>query len=720
MGTSVTFRERYRTPRARGEARFGENGGPLPPERPEEEPVPNARPRRALALAAALLALAPSARAESFHEAVDRWDGVVVEATSRGADGLVLRSGRMTLTLSKGRVARVLAGGEPVGLFVSGEGTLRHLSDDAVEHPVVRYVAKRNTDLDLAAAGGGLVLSEPFTEALWLASGTPLPEAVGTADAGSLREAFARHRARFADLAERPVGQQFARARRDGPAVPFVRVEIGGGKDDLVYVLDALDARSETLLVAHRLPYLAERGDGRKHLAAVSDQPVGRPRREAARPPFLLTAVDLVLTASDGERASLTATESFLPVGGTPSVLLLDLYDAILRPTHVGALEKKRVRLTGVFDEAGRPLEFDHRNDSVAVALPGPLQRGKPTTVRFEVEGDLLFRPRGDNYWQLGTEPWFPQPDMGGQYYTVRSTVKVRKPFRPLVPGTTVRRSEEGEYNVLESRIDKPVQFFVVLAGKYEWDEETKDGLTIRVASYAGENRRAYKKLLGLSRKTIDYFSGFLGAFPFEEFNIVEINSYGYGQAPPAFMFITTEAFNPIDGRVNQLFSEGINERVSHEIAHQWWGHVVKMPGGEEQWLSESFAEYCAALFIRDLRGKGDYEGLKAGWRRRANESRDVAPIPLANRVFARNDQAIAFSHRTALLYSKGPVLLEALHRELGDQRFLVFLASVQSNLAWKFGSTPMVQQVLDAVAKTDHGGFLADYYWGTGLPPPK
>lgn len=682
--------------------------------------MPIARPYRAVAFAFALLSLAPAARAESFRETVDRWDGVVVDAASRGADGLVLRSGRLTLTLEKGRVAKVLAGGETVGLFVSGEGTLRLVSSDPVEHPVVRYVARKNTDLDVKESEGGLVLSEPFTEALWLASGTPLPDAGTAPEAGSLREAFARHRARFADLAERPVGQQFARARRDGPATPFVRVEAGGGKDELLYVLDALDARSEALLVAHRLPYLAERGDARRHLAVVSDQPVGRPRRDPARPPFLLSSVDLSLTASDGERATLTAEETFVPVAGAPTVLLLDLYDAILRPTRVGALERKRVRLTGVFDEAGRPLEFDHRNNSVAVALPAPLAPGRPAKVRFEVEGDLLFRPRGDNYWQLGTEPWFPQPDMGGQYYTVHSTVKVKKPFRPIVPGTTVRRAEEGDWNVLETRIDKPVQFFVVLAGKYEWDEETKDGLTIRVASYASENRRAFKKLLGLSRKTIDYFSGFLGAFPFDEFNIVEINSYGYGQAPPAFMFITTEAFNPIDGRINQLFSEGINERVSHEIAHQWWGHVVKMPGSEEQWLSESFAEYSAALFIRELRGKSDYEGLKAGWRRRANESREVAPIPLANRVFARNDQSVAFSHRTALLYSKGPVLLEALHRELGDQRFLVFLASVQSNLAWKFGSTPMVQQVLDAVAKTDHGRFLADYYWGTGLPPAK
>jgi hypothetical protein len=76
--------------------------------------------------------------------------------------------------------------------------------------------------------------------------------------------------------------------------------------------------------------------------------------------------------------------------------------------------------------------------------------------------------------------------------------------------------------------------------------------------------------------------------------------------------------------------------------------------------------------------------------------------------------------HRTALLYSKGPVLLESIHRDLGDHQFLVFLRSVQTNLAWKFGTTRLVTQVLNAVAKKDYGPFLEENYWGLGLPPAK
>ena len=66
----------------------------------------------------------------------------------------------------------------------------------------------------------------------------------------------------------------------------------------------------------------------------------------------------------------------------------------------------------------------------------------------------------------------------------------------------------------------------------------------------------------------IDYYEYFLGPFPWSEFNIVQINTYGYGQAPPGTMHITNEAFNPTLTEVDQVFSEGINERFAHEIAH--------------------------------------------------------------------------------------------------------------------------------------------------------
>jgi hypothetical protein len=187
----------------------------------------------------------------------------------------------------------------------------------------------------------------------------------------------------------------------------------------------------------------------------------------------------------------------------------------------------------------------------------------------------------------------------------------------------------EGDENVVETEIADPVDFPVVLAGNYRYEEETREGMTVRVASYAMNRPKAFKKLTNLAFSVIKYYEGFLGPFPFRELNIIEINDYGWGQAPPGTLFITQEAFNPIMGEANQLFSGGVNHRFAHEIAHQYWGTVVKRPSWEEQWLEEAFAEYCAALFIRDAKGKGDYEMLVARWKLRAKLANDVAPIAL-------------------------------------------------------------------------------------------
>ncbi len=182
-------------------------------------------------------------------------------------------------------------------------------------------------------------------------------------------------------------------------------------------------------------------------------------------------------------------------------------------------------------------------------------------------------------------------------------------------------------------------------------------------------------------------------------------------------MFITSEAFNPIGDSTNELYSKGINERFAHEIAHQYWGHVVKMPSFEEQWLTESFAEMCAGIVIRELRGKSDFASLEAVWKLRAGDATDIAPIPLANRIRNHTKPSAARTARTQLLYAKGPWLLNAVREKIGDQRFLVFLRSSQATLAWKFGTTETIEKVLDAVTKEDWKPFFDANYWGTGLP---
>jgi len=627
---------------------------------------------------------------------------------------LHLTSAHLECVLTSGRAATVLAGGEPIGLFFEGTGSLQYDSADPIEAPVVTFVLKKNTGLTPEKTEKGTRIRDTFGRILWLAPGQPQPD-LGRQTRASLEASFTQEREKFRRTAIRPFSHAFATQRLDAPDAPTVRAEIDGGKETLVYERESVEDPSERLIQLHSSP--SNDPELRKQLwpLTLSHQLLGRDRRDPAPPRFVLTDVDVQLSASAGDDARLSVIETLVPQRVPQSVFRFDLDRTIYK--QVGNnLATRTERVEKVTDSAGRSLSFAHQNDELLIQLAEPAAPDVPIKVRFDIDGDFLIRPGGDSYWELGGD-WFPQPPLGGQYYTMHTLVRVKKPFIPFAPGATIRRAEEGDENVLETRVDKPVQFATVLAGKYDMQEEVRHGVTIRVATYALTNRRAMKQLTDLADTIINYYVEFLGAFPFPEFNILEINSYGFGQAPPATMYITKEAFNPIMGEENQLFSQGINERFAHEIAHQYWGHVVKMPSLEEQWITESFAEYTAAVFLKASRGDAIYRSLYNHWKTRASYASSAAPIPLANRARVVDDFVTSFSIRVGLLYNKGPVLLAALHRELGDDKFFMFLKSYQKSFRWKFGSTKMMVGLLQFMTQKDFGPFFEANYWATGMP---
>ncbi len=657
---------------------------------------------------------AASGDGPGLAEIVERFDHLRV-GDAVAVSGLRLSAGHFEGSLKSGRAAPVRAGDEIVGLFFEGEGSMEYVSVDPVEAPVVLFDTKKGSGLKAEKTGRGVVLRDSFRRLLWLAQAAPLPELSG-APAAPLAEAFRKEREKFARMHTAPLSHDFALQRLNAPSSPLVWAEMEGGKEDLVYELDRVDHPSEALILLHasesRDPEL------RKFLwpVALSHQPIGRDARDPAPPRFLLTAVDLDLVATAGNDVALKVAETIVPVGSSLGALRFDL-DNVWYAQSGANLGTRAERVRRVTDDAGRALAFDHRNDEIIVELAEPVAADRPVRLHFEIEGDFLVRPGGDNYWELGVSSWFPQPYLGEQAYTFHAVVRVPKPFVPFASGTTVRRETEGRNNVLETRIDRPVQYAVVLAGSYETQEEVRDGVTIRVATYALENLDSMKQLTSVAAEVIAFYKSFLGPFPFDEFDIIEINDYGFGQAPPGVMFITKEAFDPLIGDMTLLSARGVARTFAHEIAHQYWGVAVRIPGYSEQWLSESFSEYCAALFLKLRRGEPVYKSLVAQWKRTAGFADDAAPIPMASRVYVADDAIRRSEIRRGLLYGKGPLLLAALHRELGDEVFLSFLRAYQEAHAWKFGSTKSVADLLQATTKKDFMPFFDRYFWGTEMP---
>ncbi|HYH06976.1 MAG TPA: M1 family aminopeptidase [Thermoanaerobaculia bacterium] len=571
---------------------------------------------------------------------------------------------------------------------------------------------KKATDLKAEQNGGTVTVRDTFTD-LFLRTAAHQPPALSGDGGVDLAAAFAEHRAATAHDMRAVPEFIFAKQKIDAPQKKVVRAEMRGGKQTVAYMYDAAVAESEELYSLHKV-----RGTTIKQYCeanwpiTLSEQPIGRERKAFQEPSYLLYDLDYTLVA-DGENATLKVVETLVPRVYAQRAFRFNLHDVY----YDGNRKARRFNVRSIKDEQGKDVSFVHREGELLVSIPNKVAENEMLKLTFEIDGDFLDRPSGDSYWELGTSPWFPQPDLNGQFYTVHSVVKVKKPFVPFAPGTTVRRVEEGDYHVVENKIDKPVQFAVALAGKYAYEEETQKGVTIRVATYAGKNTRAMKQLTNLAFKIIEFYGPFLGPFPFPELNIIEINEFGYGQAPPGTMFITKEAFNPLGAEINQIFSKGINHRFAHEIAHQYWGHVIKMGSRDEQWVTESFAEYSSSLVVKQIKGNDDYKAMISTWRANAKDAKESSSIATANRLANYGDSGTAFMNRTHLIYDKGAYLLSQLHKEIGDDAFFSFLRNYQHIYQWKFATTTDMVTLLQKLTQKDYTKFFEQNFWGTGLP---
>jgi aminopeptidase N len=216
--------------------------------------------------------------------------------------------------------------------------------------------------------------------------------------------------------------------------------------------------------------------------------------------------------------------------------------------------------------------------------------------------------------------------------------------------------------------------------------------------------------------------------YPFRDFAIVEINDWGFGQAPPGVIFFTKEFYTaPVDRRTRAYFQD-LNSRYLHEVAHGWWGNVVKMNAPEETWLSEAMADYTAALALWQLRreGRGGYEfkEIVKDWVKSTGELAPGASLYLTERLSFVDDRNREDYFR--LRYAKGPLVLHALRLELqrqkgsveeGDRYFIALLRSYVKRNRYNWGTTRGLIEELDQLTGGKWQPWFERYVYGTEIP---
>lgn len=379
-------------------------------------------------------------------------------------------------------------------------------------------------------------------------------------------------------------------------------------------------------------------------------------------------------------------------------------------------------RVTGGIGSESTELFFRRSGGELAVVLPRPVGEGETVSLTVDYGGVLL--DKLDASWALReTLLWHPH---AGTVDRAPYEVTFHWPKRLdlVAGGKRVDGGEEANGMLWERRtLDLPAAGLSFEVGKFRIETARAGHVEVTmafdpIAWMIDRDQRA--EMVQVVTDSLTYFEEIFGPYPLDELTVVTVPR-DYSQATVGFVTLSDAMM--LDFGVWGFFL-GLEDRrtvIAHEIAHQWWGHLVGWASYRDQWISEAMANYSALLYARNkLAGDRGYVGPTTGWQRALLDTlpdgrviESVGPVVLGQRLFSSR----AGDAYQPIVYKKGAVILDMLARSLGQDNFPKIVAQIAKVAAFQPLSTEDFFTLIERITSTDLQPFARQYVYGTGLP---
>jgi hypothetical protein len=403
-----------------------------------------------------------------------------------------------------------------------------------------------------------------------------------------------------------------------------------------------------------------------------------------------------------------TAIQKNARIRGVTTIDFLPRVDG-LRVLPVALLPKLRVQEVvfsrvdgGAWTPAAFLQEDEDEDADLAVLFPEPLPAGKAVRLRLTYEGEDVLRDAGDGNFLIGArDSWYPNLGTFTDLATFDLTYRSPKNFQIVSVGQLISDRVEGDERVAVWKSERPIRVAGFNYGKFRRLEraDPTSGMTVDVYTNPGEpdfvreinqylENRPDAGLRHISASadnlaesamtdginTARVGTMYFGPLPEGAVSITQQTQAFFGQSWPTLIYLPYIA--AFDSTVrHELGLQDTGEFVDlvgpHEFAHQWWGHRVGWQSYRDQWLSEGFAEFTAALVLQYT---GGMRKSNAFWE---NSRRWILMKPRF--ATAANDEAgpisdgwrlSTFRNRSAaqaMMYSKGAYVVHMLRMLMRD-----------------------------------------------------
>jgi len=289
-----------------------------------------------------------------------------------------------------------------------------------------------------------------------------------------------------------------------------------------------------------------------------------------------------------------------------------------------------------------------------------------------------------------------------------------------VAAGRRLEEGEEGAQRWGRWTVDRPTFGFSFEIGRFKeysvpaGDVEVTFYVDYLSAPIISPFRDSLLRSIGQS---LEYYGEIFGPYQLDHLTVVT-SPRAFSQSLLGYITLSTVMVGDL-GWLSSLF-ESRTTVVAHEVAHQWWGHVVGWRGYRDQWISEAMASYSALLFARNRMENRPWRGPTSGWRRALLATTDdgrpiesVGPVVLGERLVSSR----AAGAYEAIVYKKGAVVLDMIARIYGEENFLRILERIVEVADFRSISTEDFVTLAERVSGTDLEPFVRQFIYGTGLP---